>query len=248
MDIEVVVGAGGELMFPDVAAYRAVARGKQSSLEASFARDLTSEDTDSLRDEPRSSTLPPSVQKLRGTHHRVAQLLALGQHNQNEISVITGYSPSRISILQNDPAFKELIAHYTSCGKEVFVNVQQKMLGVVSDAVDELQSRLDEQGETFTVTQLLAVVEKLGDRVPETAVVTKNMHLHAQAPISPTQLAEIKASVNAAQRGQIRKVEYEAQAALSDNRGAEGSIALPAPTSREEETSLAGSTSEGNQI
>lgn len=51
----------------------------------------------------------PAFKRLRHAHHRLALLVATGLP-EHDISVMTGYSLSRIQTLKADPAFKELIS------------------------------------------------------------------------------------------------------------------------------------------
>lgn len=52
-----------------------------------------------------------SLKSIRDSHHKVARLVAQGLSGI-EISMMTGYSQSRISILKGDPAFNELCEFY----------------------------------------------------------------------------------------------------------------------------------------
>src|SRR4051812_3928748 len=63
-----------------------------------------------LATEGRTPAASPGV-KLKDRHHSVARLLAAG-HKPWEVCAMTGYSASHMSILQGDPAFEELLAHY----------------------------------------------------------------------------------------------------------------------------------------
>jgi len=51
------------------------------------------------------------VKQFRNTHHRLAQLFAMGL-SRKEISQITGLSYTRLATHENDPAFRELITKY----------------------------------------------------------------------------------------------------------------------------------------
>ena len=60
----------------------------------------------------------PTLARLRGIHHEIARLLATGL-SPAEVSACTGYSPSRISTLQADPSFKELLTFYSQKESEL---------------------------------------------------------------------------------------------------------------------------------
>src|SRR5438046_2040789 len=53
----------------------------------------------------------PAVKRFRDSHHRVARLVAMGLR-PGAVSIASGYSRVRISILLSDPAFQELVVGY----------------------------------------------------------------------------------------------------------------------------------------
>lgn len=104
-------------------------------------------------------SITPSVTTLRTSHHNIAMLLAQGRSN-NEVAQITGYSPSRISILKNqDPAFQELLAHYQSRREMVMVDVLERMKILGLSSLEELQRQLDENPEGWTKRELMELAE-----------------------------------------------------------------------------------------
>jgi hypothetical protein len=116
-------------------------------------RELTDEDLDRLKHaEPLGSEAPP-LAKLRHAHHSLARLVAEGRKGV-EISLITGYSPSRISILKQDPAFKELVSYYAEQAEAKYLNVHERLAALGITTVEELQARLDENPERFSNREL----------------------------------------------------------------------------------------------
>lgn len=105
----------------------------------------------------------PELGRLRTSHHAIARLLAEGK-KAVEISAITGYSQSRISILQGDPAFRELVAYYGQQVEGTYASVHERLAALSLDAAQELQSRLDEDGKSLSTFELMELV-KLGDKV-----------------------------------------------------------------------------------
>ncbi|MBK6911403.1 MAG: hypothetical protein IPH10_10825 [bacterium] len=65
-----------------------------------------------------------SLSRLSERHRTLARLLACGK-SAGEISAITGYTESRISILQSDPAMKNLIRHYAEEVDIVFTRTNE---------------------------------------------------------------------------------------------------------------------------
>ncbi len=105
----------------------------------------------------------PAIKKIRTSHHEAAKALARGL-TYNEVAAITGYSPIRIYHLTLDPTFAELVSHYAAVVNEAFVDVIQRMKNMSLDAMEELQSRLDETPECFDNDQLLKVATSTLDR------------------------------------------------------------------------------------
>ena len=138
---------------------------------------------------PSSET--PTLARLRGIHHDIARLLATGL-TPAEVSATTGYSPSRISTLQNDPSFKELLAFYSNKEAEVFVDVRKRLAVLGLDASAELTDRLVEKPESFTNTQLIELTKATLDRAGYNPVAKS---LNASVSISTDELAQLRGSV-----------------------------------------------------
>lgn len=80
--------------------------------------------------------------KIRAGHHAVARALAHGL-SQSEVAVVTGYSPGRISILQDDPTFNELVATYKANLDLEVQNLAASMGILASEVVEEMRARLE---------------------------------------------------------------------------------------------------------
>lgn len=106
---------------------------------------------------------PPLLKKLKDSHHGLARVLASGS-SPGEASLVTGFSLSRISILQNDPSFQELLTHYRSVSHEVFADLQQRMTSISLDALEELRERLIDTPEELESDFLLDLVKVTADR------------------------------------------------------------------------------------
>lgn len=132
----------------------------------------------------------PTLARLRGVHHEIARLLATGL-TPVEVAATTGYSLSRISVLQNDPSFKELLTFYKQKSEEVFVDVHKRMATLGLDAAAELQERLDTKPETLSASQLIDISKMALDRAGY-APVTKNVNVGVQ--MSADELAELRNS------------------------------------------------------
>jgi len=110
---------------------------------------------DITMDELRAMTVPgeapagPLLQKVRQIHHLQARLLSEGR-TQTEVAALCGTSINRLSMLQKDPMFQELIEYYRRQGEHAFVEVKEKLGVLGTMATEELIERLDEKPESFS--------------------------------------------------------------------------------------------------
>ena len=142
----------------DLQILSSVGRKRTAASDIAYIRDLGEADLPDILNPPKVAQPQGGPAKLRNTHHALARLIAQGVEN-NEISAITGYTPSRISTLKNDPAFAELVAYYSSQVKEVFVDVASRIAAVGLTALEELQDRLEDEPDKFTIGQLQSLVD-----------------------------------------------------------------------------------------
>lgn len=103
---------------------------------------------------------PIPIKALRASHHNLAQMLARGMPD-TEVSLITGYSPSRISILKKDPSFAEILAGYREIREHVFVDTLERMKVLGLSTLDELQERLETEPDKWTNRELMEMAELL---------------------------------------------------------------------------------------
>src|SRR5262245_34025482 len=146
------------------------ARGRKSRevttpLIVGRTRELTGEDVvvAFTQDPNGPRTTLPSLVRLRTRHHRLAQLLSTGL-SHSKIALATGYSTSRISNLLNDPAFKELVAHYSQENLSVDVEIRNRIEVLSMEAVEVLQDRLEDNSDEFTNKELMDLAEMTLDR------------------------------------------------------------------------------------
>lgn len=130
-------------------------------------------------DEVIPSARPPAVGKLRDSHHAVARLTAQGLRPA-EISLQTGYSTSRLSVLFDDPTFMELVAFYREDAQRVAQEMEAQFLLVGKDFMQELHSRLLD-GADLSDALVLEAAKQFLDRAgfsPVNRSVTKSMVLN----------------------------------------------------------------------
>lgn len=133
---------------------------------------------------------PPTVVKLKDSHHAVARCIAEGKKDV-ETQFITGLSANRISILKNDPAFMELIEFYKAKVAEIkdaaFINAQAKLAAIGSDALDELSDRLTETPDKVTNDELIDIVKLTADRTgngPQSKSTNVNLNIDLAARVA----------------------------------------------------------------
>lgn len=108
-------------------------------------------------------TKAPGVLKLRERHHFLARSIADGM-KPGDAGLLCGYCASRVSILQADKAFQDLVQFYRQKVDEKYYGMHERMAALGVDAVDELQERLDDTPDEFTVNQLMDLAGRMADR------------------------------------------------------------------------------------
>lgn len=107
---------------------------------------------------PTNIPVEKPVQAIRHAHHQLAQLLAKGVA-QEEISAITGYSPSYVSQMKSMPMVAELVAHYATQRAQQFVDVAERMKVLGISAIEELQQRLMDDPNGWTKRELVELAK-----------------------------------------------------------------------------------------
>jgi len=144
--------------FFDIGPARGASRRPKADLTFEVIRSLTAEDMAELETPSPLGSQPLPIQQLRASHHQLAQLLAQGRPDQ-EVSLITGYSPSRISILKKDPTFQELLASYREIREQVFADTLERMRVLGLSTLDELQERLESSPERWSNRELMEMAD-----------------------------------------------------------------------------------------
>ncbi len=127
-------------------------------LSVEEVRPLTEADLPEILNPPPVGSKPGLIKRLQHHHHTIAQMLARGA-TKAEISLVTGFSPAYLSILDDDPSIKELVAAYREHDETLRVDAMQRLADLGLSAVEEIQRKLDEEPEKFTVGQLTELVD-----------------------------------------------------------------------------------------
>ena len=142
-----------------------------------LGRELTPADIEALG-LPRPAA-PSALKRIRDSHHAVARLVAEGRMGV-EISALTGYTSSSISILKNDPAFAELVEFYRAEQRDAFASLADRLALLSLDTVQELQTRLADDPDGFTVKELHEQLKIAADRTghgPQSRSTVVNVHV-----------------------------------------------------------------------
>jgi len=105
----------------------------------------------------------PSLLRIRDSHHAVARALAEGL-TPAEVSIRTGYSGSRISILQADPAFQDLVEVYRVGEREAFDQAQERIRTAALTALTHIEDQLEDDPDSIPFKAKLDLFVALADR------------------------------------------------------------------------------------
>lgn len=131
-------------------------------------RDLTKDDLLVLA-QPRAK--PGAAKRFRDPHHKLAKLLAWGM-KLKDAAAKSGYSATRASQLNEDPAFRELVANYAKDITEKWEDSVEDFVefatGNMIKAERQISDRLDkadEDDELLPVRDLIAISRDAADRL-----------------------------------------------------------------------------------
>lgn len=132
--------------------------------QVTYVRDIEAGDL-ALLAGPRPPTDPKApLAKLREPHHALAQLIAAGE-SDIAAARLTGYSVARVRTLQADPAFSELVIHYSEEKVHAEGDLFKSIAHVAATAGSILQERLEEEPDSFSNEDLRKLRNDSLDRV-----------------------------------------------------------------------------------
>jgi len=156
------IQAEGEALALGVSSPLGSVRGRKPALcKMKLLGTLSAEDLREL-EQPADADVV-EIKRLRDRHHSIARLLALG-YPAVQISAITTTSQSRISVLQQSPAFQELLAHYRSEGAKEFRDLRERFSQLGLEVTEELLARMEEEPESIPVGELREILKLVADR------------------------------------------------------------------------------------
>lgn len=131
---------------------------------------------------PQHSGSVYDLEHMRYSHHGVARMLSSGMRPL-EVARQTGYSPATISVLQEAPAFKELMAHYMEKADQSAFDLSESIHLAAGEGITRTLETL-RTGQDLNPAWVHKVTMDLVDRDPFTtkpAKVLEHRHLHATA-------------------------------------------------------------------
>lgn len=108
-------------------------------------------------------TKPAPLVRLSQRHHSLARNLAAGM-GVGEAAIICGYDISRVSILQSDPTFQELLKFYSHQVDAQYANLHESLSALSVDAAEELRQRLESDPTALSTGALIDIVKMSADR------------------------------------------------------------------------------------
>jgi hypothetical protein len=170
-------------------------------IEASLVRELDHADMVLLATEKGSK--PSAVKRLTDRHHALARNIASGM-SVTEAALFQGYTISRVSILQSDPAFKELLAFYREEAQRPYRDLHVRLSGLATDATVLLQEKLEADLELevedrkVPVGQLMELTKMGADRTgfgPQATNLNVNVDLAGRLEAARKRVAMRKLTV-----------------------------------------------------
>lgn len=154
---------------------------------------------------------PTALSSIRHTHHRLAQMICEGKAPV-EISMLTGYSPGYIRRLQDDPAFRELLAYYGANATLVHTETMERLITVGTMALEELQERLETDPKSWSRRELMEFMDKtlvapakaasLGPGAGGGPAVAINVQFVSSLPVGPEGARPVEGEVKRVPREQ----------------------------------------------
>lgn len=163
-------------------------------LTATQVRELDDCDIALLQEEKGSK--PPALKRLSERHHALARCLASGME-PGDAAITCGYVLSRVSILQSDPAFQELLAFYRQDVTSKYLDMHGVLAGLSLDAATELRERLEAEMQaeekTISIGQLVELTKLGADRTgfgPQSSQVNVNVDLAGRLQAARERVAQ----------------------------------------------------------
>lgn len=131
-------------------------------LEPELVRELVPADLDLLEARP-TKIKSSHLKRISERHHALARNLASGM-GTGEAAHMVGLSITHVSILKNDPAFKELIEFYREKVDAKYAAVHEQLAGMSLDATLIIRERMEQDPDKIPISVLSQLVQLGADR------------------------------------------------------------------------------------
>lgn len=163
-------------------------------VSATVVRALDAADLALLGEERGARAAP--LKRLSERHHALARCLASGMA-PGDAAITCGYVASRVSILQADPAFQELLSFYRQDVDSKYLDMHGVLAGLSLDAAMELRERLeadiDADEKKISVGQLMELVKVGADRTghgPQSSQLNVNVDMAVRLEAARKRVAQ----------------------------------------------------------
>jgi len=162
-----------------------------------IVRSGSAEDLSRIFLAPKPEDPKAPLARIRDAHHMLARLMAEDKPVV-EISAITGYAPARIRTLQDDPAMRELVAHYSEVKVFAEADIKAQVQHVALAAKDVLLERLETEPDSFSNKDLTTLLQAGLDRIGHGPSSSHNVNLN-----DPSKVIERLGALMSQEKGRI---------------------------------------------
>lgn len=121
----------------------------------------------------------PALKRLSERHHALARLIADGM-KLGEAGMICGYDASRVSILRDDPTFKELVEFYQREKERVYYGMHETIATAGKMAWDLIIEKMDDSPDKVKMAEAIEIAKAASDRSghgPQSSSTQLNIHV-----------------------------------------------------------------------
>jgi hypothetical protein len=171
---------------------------RDAPADAPLVLEVRSLTVDDLREHAARGAIEPQrmTERMRTIHHSIARMEAAGLKHV-DISRLTGYSQVTLSVLQRNPAYQELVAHYCEKADRAAFDLTERMFFLGLDTIDRLHEKVLDREYPIPVKDLRGIITDMADRTGH-APVQRSERLHLHVGLTKEEIEEAK---NASKRG-----------------------------------------------
>lgn len=130
-------------------------------VEFMLIRPLSHDDLPDLELSPPRSIGAKPIVKLRSAHHNLARLMALGTYDDPALALLSGYDYNYLQTLKSDPAFQELLNHYSTERDVIFVDVLERMKILGIETLEQIQESVTQDPDKWSNREKMELAKLL---------------------------------------------------------------------------------------